>query len=279
MSHETLYANILAWLNAQEDIRAGILLGSRARSDGAVDALSDYDLILYTNDLARYEVRGDWIDSVSEVWLWVIGRWRSGYPEHLTIFAEGQKVDFAFAPVDHLREIVATGDLDAIEARGYQILVDKDGLAARLPPPTYQPPIMPVPTAEQFTTLCEQCFYGVYQIAKALVRTDLWFTRRPDNFIKDSLIRLLEWRARAVYGAQIETWYSGRKLHQWLDAETYAELRAIFAPFEQAAMWSAFDAQTVLFRKLAREVAELYGFTYPTDLDANISGFVARLHR
>jgi hypothetical protein len=50
MQETEVLARLVAWGEAQPLVRAMILTSSRARPDGAVDVLSDYDLILAVTD-------------------------------------------------------------------------------------------------------------------------------------------------------------------------------------------------------------------------------------
>lgn len=277
MSDSDLFPRALAWMQAQDDIRAALLLGSRAREDGTQDALSDYDLIVYTSDIERYRARGHWYDQLGVVWLCSVEPWRSGWPEHMIIFEGGQKIDFAFAPLDHLRDVVQAQSLPVVEAYGYRIALDKDGLAAQLPPPTFAPPAYTPPSQTEFSEVIEQFWFSVFQAARSLARADLWFALYRDRALKDTLLIMLEWHAKATRGAAVNTWYRGRWLRKWVDDATLTAVGETCAHFDTADGWRALHATMALFRQLAADTAAHYGFTYPAAVDANISGYVHQL--
>ena len=54
LTYEQLEQNCIAWAQAQPDIRAAIVVGSRARLDHPADEWSDLGLILFTTTPAAY---------------------------------------------------------------------------------------------------------------------------------------------------------------------------------------------------------------------------------
>ena len=56
-----------------------------------------------------------------------------GHPTWLVIFEGSRKVDFSLLPLANLRDTIDAGPLPELYDRGYRVLLDKDGLAARLP--------------------------------------------------------------------------------------------------------------------------------------------------
>src|SRR5207244_13409102 len=54
-------AKLTAWGDAQSAIRAMLMTSSRARPDGPVDLLSDYDIILVVTDAERFGREEAWL--------------------------------------------------------------------------------------------------------------------------------------------------------------------------------------------------------------------------
>lgn len=59
---------LVAWGMAHPLIRAMILTSSRARPDGPVDPLSDYDLILVVSDVGLFAFEDAWISVYDSRW-------------------------------------------------------------------------------------------------------------------------------------------------------------------------------------------------------------------
>jgi hypothetical protein len=59
--YNQLLKKFTAWAQSRDDIRAVILVGSRARSDHPADEWSDLDLMIYSNQPEQYLTRMDWM--------------------------------------------------------------------------------------------------------------------------------------------------------------------------------------------------------------------------
>ena len=60
---QQLENRIIAWAESQPDIRAILVIGSRARRDLPADEWSDLDLMVFATDSERYLANGDWLSS------------------------------------------------------------------------------------------------------------------------------------------------------------------------------------------------------------------------
>jgi aminoglycoside 6-adenylyltransferase len=59
-SYEQLTENIVAWSHQEHDVRAALLIDSRARTDHPADEWSDLDVLLFVRDPERYVASADW---------------------------------------------------------------------------------------------------------------------------------------------------------------------------------------------------------------------------
>ena len=96
--------------------------------------------------------------------------------------------------------------------------------------------------------------------------------------MKNGLVTMLAWHARATQGWEYDTWHNGRFMGEWVDEETWQALQAVFGHFDAADTWRALWANLELFRRLAREAAQRLGYVYPMALDERVTDLVTRLH-
>ncbi len=273
---------ITAWAETQPGIRAVVVIGSRVRQDHPADELSDLDLILFAEDFGPYLASRDWLDTFGEVCVW-IQEWittstnATPCPEFLVVYEGGRKLDFAFFPVDELRRMVEEHALANVYLRGYRALVDKDGLAARLPSAPSTLPPAEKPSAEAFAALNRQFWYAALQVARTIRRGDLWRSQRRDYTLKEHLLTMIEWHARARYGLDRDTWHSGRFMREWADPPVWEALYVAFGHFDAEDSARALRATLVLFRRLASETAQSWGYVYPARLDEQITALVDTL--
>jgi aminoglycoside 6-adenylyltransferase len=254
------------------------VVGSRARRDHPADEWADLDLVIFTTDLSKYASTQGWLSAIGPAWVSVLFERGDDWVEHLVLFDGGRKVDFAFSPLDALHALAQSLLSDDVYRRGYRVILDKDGLTTRLPPPPYTPLPGDPPSAGAFRQMVEAFWYGATHVARHIRRRQLWVVKLGDAAMKAHLLTLLEWHARATHGWDIDTWHDGRFLAEWADPATWAALHAVFGRFDAADSWRALRATMDLFRRLATETARRLGMEYPAALDDHVTQYVNRLY-
>ena len=99
---QELIDRFTAWAQDQPDIRAGVILGSRARSEMPADSLSDLDLLVIARDPLIYLSNGSWLLTFGEPGLTFVESTAVGdFRERRVIFKDGRDVDFSVVPAAH----------------------------------------------------------------------------------------------------------------------------------------------------------------------------------
>lgn len=276
---QQLEDRIITWAESQPEIRAILVIGSRARRDFPADEWSDLDLIVFATDSERYLAGDDWLQDIGQVWLNLPHQTGSGHQERMVHFDGGGKVDFVFCSVDDLRSMVESGKLWGIYHRGYYVLVDKDELAAQLPPAPFAPPPYEKPSADLFTLAINSFWHDAIYVARQIRRRNLWPAKMRNAKMKElALLKMLEWHARAVNGWDYDTWHNGQFMSEWTDPQTWDELQDTFGGFGVVENWQALLAMMNLFRRLAVETASQLGYTYPVATDERFTRLVKNLY-
>lgn len=269
-----LLRRVVEWANQQPDIIALIMTGSHARRDATVDELSDYDLEIFTASPDRYTSSADWMAEIGKVWVSLPLTSSRGCPTRLVIYEGGEKVDFSILPVRALEDVVSAQKLSELYDRGYRVLVDKKGLAARLPTPSYASPGGAQPTEAEFRAAIEEFWFEASHIPKYLQRDDLWVVKFRDWTMKELLLKMLEWHTVAMNEEHHDVWHIGTRMKDWVRPDVWERLHETFGRFDAADSWRALLATVSLFRDLARETAERLGYQYPQQVDDAISGYL-----
>lgn len=268
LTYDDLITRLTAWASEQSNIRAAMILGSRARTDHPADAWSDLDILVFAMDLDPIIKESAWATALAPAWLTFIERTGDGTSwERRTLYDGGLDVDVAVFPAAAL----AAGDqalpasfVDVLR-RGVKVLVDKDGHLARiveqpLPPTT----LYRKPDAAEFVNAVSDFWYHTLWCAKHLRRGELWWAKSGiDNHLKGYLHRMLEWHARAIRGEGHDTWLRGRFLDEWADPRAVAELRGAFARYDAGEMAAALTGTMSLYRWLEDETATVWGYAVP----------------
>ncbi|MBN2006497.1 MAG: aminoglycoside 6-adenylyltransferase [Anaerolineae bacterium] len=282
VAYQQLIDRFVQWAQAEDNIRAALVIGSRARMDHPADEWSDLDIIILANDPEPYWATADWVHHIGVPWLTFVEPLHDGRGfERRVLFEGGLDVDFVPSPVAFFRQMMDTGllpDVADLLHRGVRFLVDKEGFAERLAEiPLTLSPYQAPPEAE-FLNLVHDFWYHTVWTAKKLRRGELWTAKSCcDGYLKQLLRRMLEWHTRARQGASVDTWMSGRFLEEWADARAVAALPAIFAHYAEPDVWRALQATMTLFRWLAVETAEALRYAYPSFGEQRAIEIVGRL--
>ncbi len=273
---EKIFANVIAWARTEDAIRAAIIEGSRARRDAHPDRFSDYDLNLYVTDMAKLTASDEWIKQIWPVWAMEKLYDPDDIISRLVLFEGGYDIDFKLAPISNLLACVEQQVLPEEYHRGYTVVLDKDGLAARLPAPDYKAVAKPKPTEEQFVYAVNVFWFELFHLVMYLHRGDLWQVKGRDSGIKNRLLQMIEWHARASHNWDYDTWMVGKNMRSWVAPDLWQDFFEIYARFDVEDSWRAVCALMPLYRRLASETARELGYTYPYEMDQAISEFILR---
>jgi aminoglycoside 6-adenylyltransferase len=125
-AYERLIQRFVNWAEAEENIRAALVIGSRARVDHPADEWSDLDVTFLANDPQPYVVETDWLSTIGQVWLSFLEMTPDGEAfERRVLFEGGLDVDFVPSSISELRQMLDKG-LTAADAemirRGVRVM-------------------------------------------------------------------------------------------------------------------------------------------------------------
>jgi aminoglycoside 6-adenylyltransferase len=293
-----LEQRFVAWARARSDIRAAVVVGSRARSGHAADEWADLDIGFTTTQPRRYLQSDDWLGEIGNVW--VAYHDPAGVTRH--VLYEGG-LDAGLAPIAHGQFQLATRLMpflrrfpflyrlpagrrlrDALaEAaeyyhRGGRVILDKDGVARRFLSLLPDVPLRHgLPARAEFAEAVNEFWFAAVWTAKHLRRGELWWAKCSglDGRMKALLLRMAEWHAWATHGPDYDTWSGGRFLEEWADPRIVGGLRLAFAHYDAEDLGRGLLATMDLYRWVAVEVTQRLGHTYPAAADAHATEWVS----
>lgn len=251
-----------AWASARPDIRAVLLIGSRARTDRSADQWSDYDLVVITDGHDPVVEDTTWLPALGTPLLTITESAAvGGLLERRVLFTDGLDADFVFIDVAQLRDLIDGGsDVRDALSRGHRWIVDKDGLAPLLDSVSVALPAEMDP--EKLATAVQDFWYHAVWTAKKLRRGEIWVAKGCcDTYLKKLLLQMMEWHARSKFGRGHDTWFRGRFLEEWLEPAVALRLRRVFAVYDAASVRSALVETMDLFTALADELEARTGMT------------------
>jgi aminoglycoside 6-adenylyltransferase len=284
-SYEKLIQRFCEWAKERVDIRAGAVIGSRARLDHPADEWADLDLVIVTTDAEFYLSTADWVNELGKPLLTFIEPAATGDRKERRVLFEGMlDVDFAIMPNERNQKLLKATEnkqdivqIANVVARGMRILIDKDSMLTKLQSlvDTMERPAPKKPTPHEFLELISDFLYHAIFTAKHLKRGELWWTVDCLDCRLQSLMKtMMEWHALAVHGGQYDTWFRGRFLEEWAEPKVTSELRNAFAHYDNEDIKRSLLASLNLFRRISKEAANKLNYPYPTETDEQIRKWI-----
>ena len=278
MSFDEIERRFVAWAGRREDVRAALVVGSRARSERPADELSDLDIVLFARSPERLLDDQQWVQELGDVAITFVEPTPvGGILERRVLFTDGADVDFSVVPAEVLDDPDQLAGVAAeTVGRGARVLVDTDGalrsLLSRVPPRRRPEP----PSQDDLTELVNDFWYHAVWAARKLRRGEV-FTAKGcvDGYLKRVILRDLAWHARAA--GDTDTWHEGRFLEEWADPRALEQLRAAYGHYDRDDVRRALVATMELFSWLGPETAERHGLVYPAEAERHAVGLVEQL--
>lgn len=274
MTSDELLEKIRDWARSNDNITAVIMTGSRSRNDNMLDEFSDLDLELIAENRELLSLDDSWFRLFADVWTTLALDEGQENPTRLVIYDGGHKVDFTLADRRRVADMVASKKLNGLYERGYQVLIDKEGIARGLPQPTGAFPVVALPDQEEFRLVVEEFWFEASHIPRYLLRNELWVVKFRDWTMKSLLLRMLEWHTVATSNNPVDIWYIGSHMQDWMDDQTWSDVQDVFSRFDAEDSWWGLLATMSLFSRLGQEIAASCELEYPRAVDENISDYV-----
>lgn len=277
--YHQLQKGLIAWAENIPAVRAILVVGSQARQIKPADEYSDLDISLYV--VGGFEHKSDvylqWMREFAPIWM-ILEEQDEESKRWLILYQGGIKVDFSLTPISALQHLIEEKYLWDDQQRGYKILLDKDGIAARLPAPTpFDPPLYMPPTQAQFIKCVETYFYGSVYLAKQIRRGNLWKVKWADQMQQTMLLEMLEWHSHATHDSPVDTYYRGDFMRDWVSEATWRGLHDVFAHFDATDSRKSLIAAIRLFTHLSEETASRLGYNYPQKMAEEVTSYVLGL--
>jgi len=279
LSEDEVLGRVLAWAREQPLVRAVVLESSRTVAGATLDRFSDYDILLVVAETRPFSEDNGWQRFFGEP-LTRFGDSKEtlGFTTYfrLVFYQDHTKIDFAIWPVELLRTVLERQESTELLDWGYRVLLDKDGLAARLPAPTRTAHIPKKPSEREYLALIEEFWWEATYAAKNLWRDELVMARYNLDVVMraELLVPLLEWRIEIDRDWSWKPGMAGRGLKRALPPDLWAAFERTYAGPGIPENWDAVFATTALFRRVAREVGAALGYTYPQAMDDGVSDYL-----
>lgn len=271
--------HVIAWAKADDNIRAVILEGSCA-TQYHEDALSDYDLNIYTHHPEQYLNDAQWIYDLGDVILYKktqFAFYDDVIPMRLVLFRQRRRIDFSFWSPTVLADLTHGRKIYESYQNGYRVLVDKDQQAVSLPVPDGTGFVVAPPDRAQFMQTLYDVWFEAYAAARQLARGDVWYAKLIENrSFKDGLFMMALWHHQSTRAwlpdPTLHLW--GKRFEHWASEDLRAAIAEGFSPYDVEATWRSVLNMVELFNRLARDTAAQLHIPYPEEAEAGTLAYL-----
>ncbi len=214
--YDQLIERLVAWANTRRDIRAVVVVGSRARADETLDDWSDLDIMLMARNPESYLTTASWLENIGESWLTCEFVAPTGQQRvRIGRFEGDTQIDFVVVPSRSMRlaallmrllvrfpwakallPSTLRAQMDAFSdtlSQGVRVLLDKDGVWPHLVALPVQRPLPSQPTEDEFVNVVSSFWHWSTWTAKLLRRGELWRAiYHCSHEMKEMLLQMLE---------------------------------------------------------------------------------------
>jgi aminoglycoside 6-adenylyltransferase len=281
--NDNVIDRLIKWGNQRPDVRAILLTSSRANPKAVIDEFSDYDVIVAVKDIKPYINDESWLGDYGKVLM----VYRD--PVHLeygferftrvTYYWDYSRIDYTLWPTGLLKHMTEMTELPPYLDDGYKILLDKDNLTKEMKPPTYKAYIPRPPKEKEYLEVIDNFFNETMYVAKSIRHENIFAIKlNLDHWMKQAYLRtMLEWLMETENGWEIKVSAYGKGLKKRLKPELWAELKSTYVGAGTEENWDALFKTIVLFRKVAKEVGNRLGYTYPNEMDSRVVEYLKKV--
>ncbi|MDX5819900.1 aminoglycoside 6-adenylyltransferase [Bacillus cereus group sp. BfR-BA-02490] len=262
---------------AKEDerIRAVIMNGSRVNPHVKRDCFQDFDIMYVVKDIQSFTSNHNWIHRFGEIMIVQMPEEMSLVPPdgdgkfpYLMQFMDGNRIDLTLVPVDLTKKFVEQDSLS-------KLLLDKDNCMEEFPPASDKDYLIKKPTEKEFLGCCNEFWWCSTNVAKGLWREELSYVKwMLDGPVRDMFIIMLEWHIGMKTDFTVNAGKFGKHFEQYFEGEMWEQFKQTFSNAEYENIWESFFVMGDLFREVANEIANTYGYRYPQDDDDKVTNYL-----
>ena len=266
---------IINTANEDERIRAVIMNGSRVNPNVKRDCFQDYDIIYVVKDIQSFTSNHNWIQRFGEIMIVQMPEEMSLLPAdedgkfpYLMQFMDGNRIDLALVSVDLIDIFVGQDSLS-------KLLLDKDNCMGEFPPASDKDYLIKKPTEKEFLDCCNEFWWCSTNVAKGLWREELSYAKGMlDGPVRDMFIVMLEWHIGMKTDFTGNAGKFGKHFEQYFEEDMWEQFKKTFSNAEYENIWESLFVMGDLFRKVANEIANAYGYSYPQGDDDGVTSYL-----
>ncbi|MCM1165235.1 MAG: aminoglycoside 6-adenylyltransferase [Lachnospiraceae bacterium] len=271
-SEREMLGLIIRTAEEDERILAAVMTGSRADVHAVKDVYQDYDVVYCVKDVAPFWNNAAWLEEKfgriavlqTPETMTLIPPDGDGKFVFLTIFEDGSRIDLCISD-----------KLNIPDGEPAVVLLDKVGMLSEIHPRDDYWFVKP-PTEKLFRDCCNEFWWCLNNVAKGIARGELPYAMEMFNKpVRDMLNQMTDWYIGTLHDFKVSAGKMGKNYNRYLPEEIYKMYCDTYSDCTH--MWEAVFAACKLFRRLANEIAERFGYAYNASEDKNMTEYMLKV--
>lgn len=281
-NEQEMKALILDKAKRDERILAVIMNGSRTNPDAPLDCFQDYDIVYVVRDVTSFTADHHWVDRFGKRIIMQMpdlmdaaegkAATREEQFAYLMLFEDGNRIDLTLMTMKKAKEWV-NGDSLSI------ILLDKDHQFDTVPPSDDRDYRLTPPSSVQFVNCCNEFWWVSPYVAKGLWRREIPYAKTMlEQYVRDMMLKMLSWYAGTRTDFMVSAGKCGKYLPLYVEESVWHDYLLTYPDAEPDHIWQSLFQMGNLFRTLAKQVADHFGYIYAEVDDQRVSAYLKHVH-
>ena len=249
-------------------IRAVYMNGSRTNPNVEKDIFQDYDVVYVVTETQSFINDKNWTSLFGEMAIMQLpddndNAWGANHDftrsyAWLMLFKDGNRIDLGIETIEKSLEGF-TKDYDKLTI----VLLDKDNILPKCPPPTDEDYWIKMPTKEQYNAHCNEFWWCLNNVAKGIARDELPYAMwMYNNIVRETLEKMIEWHIGIKNNFTFSTGKQGKYFKKYLSTDLYEMYKKTYSNGEYDKFWKAIFTACDLVKIIAPQIGKHFGFDY-----------------
>ncbi|MEC5425845.1 aminoglycoside 6-adenylyltransferase [Virgibacillus sp. C22-A2] len=269
---------ILNTAKNDERIRAVVMNGSRTDPNAKKDIFQDYDIVYIVKDIDSFTSDHSWVDTFGKRLMMQMPEDKILPPPqndgrfiYLMQFIDGNRIDLTLIPFEKMDKLLSLDSLSIL-------LLDKDNVIGYLPLSNDRDYHIKKPSEKEFLDSCNEFWWICMNVSKGLWRKELTYAMfMYEQINRNVLNRMIEWHIGIKTDFLRSAGKLGKNFEDFLDKDEWNDYVKTYTNADYENICESLFNMCNLFRKIAMNIADHFGFEYPYAEDNGVTTYLKRV--
>lgn len=280
-SEQEMFDLILSVAKADERVRAVYMNGSRTNPNVPKDIYQDYDVVFTVTETESFLADKNWIFVFGDLAIvqepdlndiaWGGLHDFSRRYAWLMLFRDSNRIDLSIEIQEETTKNILDDTLTIP-------LLDKDHILPKIPSSNDSGYWIKPPVKEKYLACCNEFWWCLNNVAKGIARDQLSYAMRMYlEIVHGELEKMIEWYVGINNNFRMTSGMWGKYFKKHLPSDLNEMYANTYSDGNYDKLWASIFTACELFRIVAIQVAEHFGYTYNTQDDENIMVYLGKI--